>query len=67
MIARIVGRCHVGESFHAVARYLVSRMNRDAWRKLPRATKREVLASALRAHRENGDLYHAVMTGRVSQ
>lgn len=64
MIAMIVGRCHVGESNLSVIRYVLSRMNPGAFRKAPRAQRRELLKQIIACHRENQELYQCVQTGK---
>lgn len=65
MISMIVGRCHVGKSYVAVIKYVVSRMKKGAWRKLPRGERKRIMREIIRCHRANRKLYHAVMTGRL--
>lgn len=65
MISLIVGRCHVSESNLAVIRYLLSRMKKGAFRKLPRSERRKVIRTALACHAENRSLYIAVMGGTL--
>jgi len=62
-VNRMVGRLHVGESFLAVVRYVMSRMQggrkgvlRDA-----RFRRRYIIAAAIHAHMENRVLYRQVM------
>ena len=63
MIRMIVGRCHVGESYLQVIRYVLSRMKKGSFRKAPRAVRRKTLKEIIRCHRENRRLYHQVVTG----
>lgn len=60
----IVNRCHVGDSYLSVVRYVLSRMNRGAFWKAPRADRRKFIKEVIRVHRENRKLYNAVVTGR---
>jgi hypothetical protein len=64
IVEMIVGRCHVGESNRAVIRYFVSRLKRGAWRKMPRAERKQWLTWVIRAHANNRALYRYVMNGR---
>ena len=65
IVSQIVGRCHVGESNRAVIRYFVSRVKRDAWRKMARKDRHMWLRWVIACHKANRSLYHAVMTGRL--
>lgn len=64
MISQIVGRCHVSDSNLKVIRYFLSRLKKGAWRKTDKATRKQILRQIIETHRENKELYLAVMTGR---
>ena len=63
IIGQIVGRCHVGQPYVEVLRYVVSRLKSGAWEKMPRADRRSVVATVVKEHNENRDLYRSVMGG----
>ena len=63
MIARIVGRCHVGESNRSVFRYLRSRFAEGVWARTPRVLRRKVMRAAFACHADNRRLYERVMSG----
>ena len=67
MVRQIVGRCHVGNDYGTVRRYVVSRFNRGyhGFRALDRKTRRAMLRDITRAHSENRDLYRFVMGGHA--
>lgn len=65
MIDQIVGRCHVGESYVSVIKYVVSRFRAGEWRKLTRKERRRIMRRAMRIHRRNRELYASVMRGGV--
>lgn len=64
MINQIVGRCHVGESYVSVIKYLVSRFKKGAWRGLSRSERRRWMREAIACHKRNRRLYASVMSGR---
>jgi acyl-CoA reductase-like NAD-dependent aldehyde dehydrogenase len=66
MIAQIVGRCHVGERYSEVLRYLISRLRhgKRTWRAMDRARRREVLRILVDEHDENREVYAQVMYHR---
>ena len=62
-VSRMVGRLHVGQSYLAAVRYVMSRMQggrkyvlRDA-----KSTRRYIIAAAIHAHLENRIQYRQVM------
>jgi hypothetical protein len=57
MIRMIVNRCHVSDSYLKVIRYVLSRMQKGAFRQAPRAQRRKTLKEIIRCHRENRDLF----------
>jgi hypothetical protein len=67
LIRQIVGRCHVGESNRKVIRYVISCLKRKykTWQATPKATRREAMHQIIAVHRENRQLYRAVMSGRL--
>lgn len=66
MIRQIVGRCHVGDSYLSVIRYVINRMAEGyrTFHAQPKAWRKELLREIVTVHRENRELYRAVMTGR---
>lgn len=65
MISMIVERCHVGESYMKVIRYVISCME-DGYKTfaaLPRERRRWVMLEIIKEHKENRDLYNGVMGG----
>ena len=66
MIKQIIDRCHVGQSNLSVARYLLSRFNRGAWRKLARCERRKILREAFRIHGMNQRQYAEVISGQYA-
>lgn len=63
MVRQIVGRCHVGESYFAVLRYVLAKIKggRKEWLRLPKFHRRHLIASVLQHHRENRIEYRQVM------
>ena len=53
----MVGRCHVSESNLSVIRYVLSRMKKGAFRKAPKADRREILEDIIKHHQENQNLF----------
>ena len=66
MIRQIIGRCHVGETNREVCAYLVSRIKKSVWRKLPLGKRVSILREAIKCHAENRALYCQVMRGNFS-
>ena len=62
-ISRIVGRQHVGESFLAVVREVLSCMKggRKGWLKFPKHERRYAIAASIQHHKENRIQYRQVM------
>ena len=64
IVRQIIDRdCHVGESNRRVIRHVISKL-RDGWqtfRKMPRADRRLLMQQCVQQHRENRELYVAVM------
>ena len=64
IVRQIIDRdCHVGMSNRAVMRHVISRL-KDGWktfRQMPKEDRRELLRQCREAHRENRELYVAVM------
>lgn len=60
MISLIVGRCHVGDSYLSVLRYVISRMagKRETWAKLPRKDRRKLMRQIFKTHKANRDLFN---------
>ena len=63
IISRIVGRCHVGDSNREVCSYVVSRIKKSAWGKMPLGRRVGILRKAIDCHRENQSVYCSVMGG----
>lgn len=63
MISQIVARCHVGDDFGTVRRYVLSRFKRGAFAKLSRSVRRSVLTEIYKEHTANRKLYRQVMGG----
>lgn len=63
MIHQIVDRCHVDDSNRKVIRYVISRLRKgyDTYHAMPKAQRRELMTLVIEAHRENRELYRAVM------
>jgi hypothetical protein len=61
----IVDRCHVGQDYGSVRRYVVSRLRHGyrTFKALPRAQRRAILREIHRTHRDNRRLYMSVMGG----
>tara|TARA_R110000824_G_scaffold44703_23_gene129917 strand:- start:882 stop:1088 length:207 start_codon:yes stop_codon:yes gene_type:complete len=66
IIANIVGRRHVAESFPRVLRHVVSKLRGGirSFRKMPRARRREIIKCVVDAHDANRYVYRHVMSGR---
>ena len=64
-LASIVGRCHVGESYTEVLRYVVSLLQDGTagWRRMPRQQRRLAVAMIVYEHNANRELYTTVMSG----
>ena len=64
IVRQIIDRdCHVGLSDRAVMRHVISKL-RNGWqtfRQMPRADRKELLRQCRDHHRENRELYIAVM------
>lgn len=58
MIAMIVGRCHVGDSYLKVLRYVISRTKAGAFAKLPRKERRKLIREVFKQHKANRDLFN---------
>ena len=65
MISQIVGRCHIGEDYTDVLRYVITRIKgkKKTWRKLPREERREIVREVCKEHKANRELYNYVMRG----
>jgi hypothetical protein len=63
MVRQIIGRLHVGESYLAVLRHVLSKIKggRKFWLKLPKFHRRHLIASVIQHHRENRVEYRQVM------
>lgn len=64
IVRQIINRdCHVGESDRAVIRHVVSKLRQGygTFRELPKAERRSLMQQCIQQHRENRDLYRAVM------
>lgn len=64
MLRMLVGRCHVGQTNREVVAYVAS-LTSKSWAKLDGLTKRSIIRECIRIHRENRDLYAAVVNGRL--
>ena len=66
MIARIVGRCHVGDSLGTVFAYVVSRLALGMYGYVNLSTfeKARFFVAIKEAHDANRKLYNQVQTGR---
>ena len=64
IVRQIIDRdCHVGETYRTVIRHVVSKL-RGGWttfRKLPRSDRRLLMQQCIQQHRDNRELYVAVM------
>jgi len=64
IVKQIINRdCHVGESYRWVIRHVVSKL-RCGYRtfcELPKAERRSLMQQCIQQHRENRELYRAVM------
>ena len=64
IVRQIIDRdCHVGRSNRSVIRHVVSKL-RSGWqtyRAMPREDRRLLMQQCIRQHRENRELYAAVM------
>ena len=65
MIAWLVGKCHVGESYLDVLRFVISKLKggKATYRGLPRKDRRALVKAVFKAHCENRELYGYVMKG----
>ena len=65
IVRQIVGRCHVGEDYLSVVRYVLSKLKggRTAFFTVPRDERRYIIGSTLACHAENRNTYSAVMGG----
>ena len=64
IVRQIIDRdCHVGISNRAVMRHVISRLKHgwETFRQMPRADRKELLRQCRDRHRENRELYVAVM------
>lgn len=57
VIRQIVNRCHIGDSNISVIKYVISRTNKGAWRKLDKLQRKELMLQAIKCHKENRKLY----------
>ncbi len=64
-IARIVGRLHVGDPPDEAVAYVRSRLRPGAWEAMAPSLRRAFDCEVRRVHRENLELYLAVMGGRL--
>ena len=64
IVKQIIDRdCHVGESYRTVVRHVVSKL-RGGWntfRSLPKSDRRQLMQQCIQQHRDNRELYRAVM------
>ena len=63
IIAQIVDRQHVGQSNRSVIQAVVKGFKKRAWKKMPRADRRQVMRQAIYQHSENLAIYRHVMGG----
>lgn len=63
IVSQIVDRCHVGQSYLRVCRYVVSRLRPGAFAAMPRSQRLALLRQAIDEHRENREQYTFVMRG----
>ena len=65
IIRHIVGNLHVGMSYLAVVRYVISRLKNGyrTFKALPREDRRYLIETCIKEHKENRDLYNDVMRG----
>ena len=65
MIKRIVGRCHVGESYESVIRYVISRLKGgfEGYRRATLPQKVDLVKQVMYHHSQNRRLYARVMGG----
>ena len=63
MVSMIVARCHVGQSYLQVIRYVLSCMKKGAFFKQPKAARRALLQDIIKEHCANRELYRHVQRG----
>jgi hypothetical protein len=66
MISHIVGRCHAGQDYLSVLRYVISQTKgkrRNFLKTWARADKRWLIRETFREHRANRAIYTRVMGG----
>jgi hypothetical protein len=64
VVAQIINRdCHVGSSYPKVIRHVVSKLRHGpkAFRAMPKDDRRLLMRQCIQQHRENRELYQAVM------
>jgi len=68
MIERIVARCHVGDSLEEVTRYVISRFKHgfSSFQGMSTTDKGLFMATVIRAHNANRNLYKRVVSGRLT-
>jgi len=65
MIRKMVGRCHVSDSYETVIRYVISKMvdGFKTYRELSTANKAFIVEVAIDVHNQNREQYNWVMGG----
>ncbi len=65
ILSRIVGNCHVGESYLSVIRTVISKMREGhkTFKSLGPKSRRTILREIIKTHKRNRQLYQFVMTG----
>lgn len=64
IVAQIINRdCHVGTSYRSVIRHVISKLRhgRKTFRSMPKENRRMLMRECIQQHRENRELYRAVM------
>lgn len=67
IIRQIIDRdCHVGLSNRKVIRHVITRLKNGmrTYRAWPLELRRSLMIACIEHHKDNGHIYHAVMTGR---
>lgn len=58
MISNIVSRCHVSDSHREVLEYVISRLKKGAWAKMPLSQKVKFARMCKEAHDANRELFN---------
>ena len=64
IVKQIIDRdCHVAESNRTVIRHVISKLRRgwQTFRSLPKSDRRQLMQQCVQQHRDNRELYRAVM------